>query len=128
VIGEPPLASALSVQGLIAIWTKPWGNFFTEVWQSIAYGWFWQTKTVTSNYTVEVTDSVILINGDITVTLPAIKKVGPKKITVKVINAGGGTRTVDGGGVNIDGASSVTSTTQYDAWDFVNDGSNYFIV
>ncbi len=123
-----PTSQGLPVVGAMASWPRVWTGFFTEVWQQLVYGWHWQTVTVTANYTVKIADSVILLNGDVTVTLPDIKKVGPKRITVKVINAGGGTRTVDGGAVNIDGAGSVSTTTQYTSWDFVNDGANYFVV
>ena len=61
-------------------------------------------------------------------TLPAVSVGSEKRITVKVINAGGGTRTVDGNGANIDGSSSWTTTTQYDSIDVVTDGTNWFIV
>lgn len=127
-IGQAPISAALPVMRNMASWPKVWASFFTEVWQALNYGWHWPVVTVTSAYTVKLTDAVILVNGNITVTLPDVTKVGDKRITVKVINAGGGTRTVDGGGVNIDGAATVSTTTQYTSWDFVNDGANYFIV
>lgn len=111
---------------MMASWPKAWGNWFTQIWQVISYGWLWPTKTVTTAYTVQLTDSVILLNGNITVTLPLIANAGPKRITVKVINAGGGTRTVSGNGANIDGAATVTTTTQYASWDFVPDETRTF--
>lgn len=121
------MASALVVQGDRASWPRPWATFLTQIWQAVTFGWFWNAKTVDDDYDMSPTDTVVFINGDITVTLPSVKLVGPKRITVKIINGGGGTRTVDGNGVNIDGSGSVTSTTQYDAWDFVNDGNQYYI-
>lgn len=124
-LNNPPLQSIPDAkQG----WPKPWGNWFTQAWQALVYGWLWDTITVTADYDVQLTDSVILVDGDITVTLPSVRKVGSKRITVKVINAGGGTRTVDGNDGNIDGSSTVTTTTQYMTWDFVSDGTNYFII
>lgn len=111
---------------MVASWPRPWATWFTQIWQAISYGWLWPVRTVTGAYTVQLADAVILINGDITVTLPLIKDAGPKRITVKVINAGGGTRTVSGNGANIDGAASVTTTTQYASWDFVPDESRTF--
>lgn len=120
-ITEPPMSSSLPVVGNNAMWTRPFSTFFTEVWQALNYGWFHHAKTVTTAYTITKTDSLILVNGNITVTLPAIKQAGPKRITVKVINAGGGTRTVSGNGANIDGSGSVSTTTQYTSWDFVPD-------
>lgn len=129
IVNTPPIQSNLPVQGGgNASWTNPWSNFMTQVWQALVYGWLWNTKTVTAAYTVQLTDSVIFINGNVTVTLPLVREVGTKRITVKVINAGVGTRTVSGNGANIDGAATVTTTTQYIAWDFVSDGTNYFII
>ena len=127
-INNPPMQSSLPIVEDGATWPKPWGNWLTQAWQALFYGWLWNTKTVTTAYTVQLEDAVILLNGDATVMLPSVRKVGTKRITVKVINAGGGTRTVDGNDGNIDGAASVSTTTQYTKWDFVCDGTNYFIV
>lgn len=110
-------------------WGSPgWSSWFTQVMSVLIYGQHWGVKTVAANYTCQKHDSVILLNGDITVTLPAVSVGGSKRITVKVINAGAGTRTVDGGDANIDGSATVTTTTQYTSWDFVTDGTNWFIV
>lgn len=127
-IGEPPMMSSLSVAKNMANWPQSWASFFTEVWQAINMGLFSNVKTVTTSYTVQLTDSVILLNGNITVTLPLARVAGSKRITVKVINAGGGTRTVSGNGNNIDGTATVTTTTQYQSWDFVTDGTNWFVI
>lgn len=105
-----------------------WQTWFTNLLNYVTFGQFWTVRTVTGNYTCTKYDSVILLNADATVTLPAVTTGEQKRITVKVINSGGGTRTVDGGAGNIDGAGTVTTTTQYDSWDFVTDGSNWFIV
>lgn len=35
-INPPPLQSALPVSARMAIWPKPWGNFFTRAWQLLA--------------------------------------------------------------------------------------------
>ena len=127
-ISEPPISSGLIVKDKLAFWPTVWGSFFTEAWQAINYGWLWGTKTVTANYTCGLTDSVILLNGNVTVTLPLAREAGAKRITVKVINAGAGTRTVSGNGSNIDGAATVTTTTQYTSWDFVTNGVQWFTV
>lgn len=37
-IGQPPLQSTLPVMREMAVWPKPWGNFFTSLWQAI-FGW-----------------------------------------------------------------------------------------
>jgi hypothetical protein len=105
-----------------------WQTWFTNLLSYITFGQFWSVRTVTTDYTCTKYDSVVLLNADATVTLPSVRTGEQKRITVKVTNAGGGTRTVAGNGVNIDGASSVTTTTQYTSWDFVTDGTNWFIV
>ena len=108
--------------------TPSWRNWFTQLFQTLRFGQFWNVRTVTTNYTVQKYDQVVLLNADATVTLPTVGAGDLKRITVKVINAGSGTRTVDGGAANIDGAGTVTTTTQYTSWEFVTDGSNWFIV
>ena len=117
---EPPLRDPLT--------DTSWGGWFTQLVNGLNFARLWNIRTVTTNYTVQKFDSVILLNGDITVTLPTVKVGDKKRITVKVINTGGGTRTVSGGGANIDGAATATTTTQYTSWDFVTDGTNWFIV
>lgn len=105
-----------------------WQTWFTQLLNYISFGNFWPVRTVTANYTCQKFDAVILLNADATVTLPTVAIGEQKRITVKVINSGGNTRTVSGGGANIDGAATVTTTTRYTSWDFVTDGSNWFIV
>jgi len=52
-ITEPPLSGSLPVslerrsKELGAIWTRPWGNWFTQVWQSV-FGW---SRTYTTTLT-----------------------------------------------------------------------------
>lgn len=86
------------------------------------------TRTVTAAYSATPDDKLILINGNITVTLPDPTKCVGKMIVCKAVNAGGGTRTVSGGSVNIDGAGTWTTTTQYDAMRFQSDGSQWWKV
>lgn len=125
-VNEPPIASALRVSEDSAAWTPAWASFFTQVWQQLVYLLNAPVKTVTAAYQVVLTDSVILINGDITVTLPTAAKGKNKIITCKAINAGGGTRTVSGNGSNIDGAGTWTTTTQYTAVRLVSDGTQWW--
>lgn len=125
-INEPPLGALLPVREEMAFWPKPWGNFFTQVWQQLVYLLNAPVITVTSAYQAVLTDSVILINGDITVTLPTAATAAGKIITCKAINAGVGTRTVSGNGTNIDGAATWTTTTQYTAQRFVSNGTQWW--
>ena len=125
---EPPIADALLVQEDAALWRPSWASWFTQVWQHLVYWTLYPVRTVTANYQALNTDSVILINGNITVTLPTAREGKNKRITCKAINAGGGTRTVDGNGSNIDGASTWTTTTQYTAQAFASDGVQWWKV
>lgn len=34
-INTPPLTNPLQVNGTSAVWTKPWGNWLTQVWQVV---------------------------------------------------------------------------------------------
>lgn len=105
-----------------------WQTWFISLLNYVTFGQFWPVRTVTTNYTCTKYDAVILLNADVTVTLPSVSVGDQKRITVKVINAGTNTRTVSGNGKNIDGAATVTTTTQYTSWDFVTDGSNWFVI
>lgn len=133
-ISEPPLNSMLPVSDAnaksvgSAIWPKPWGNWFTLAWQQLVYLLNAPVVSVTSAYQVVLTDSVILIDGNITVTLPTAAKAEGKRITCKAINGGGGTRTVSGNGSNIDGAATWTTTVQYTAQDFVSNGVQWYTI
>lgn len=127
-IGEPPLSAGLPAGKEMAVWPKPWGNFFTQIWQQLVYLLNAPVVTVTTAYQAVLTDSVILINGDITVTLPTAAKAAGKRITCKAINAGGGTRTVSGNGSNIDGAATWTTTTRYVSVDLVSNGTQWWTV
>ena len=127
-INSPPLQSALIVDDKLARWPQPWGAWFTQAWQQLVYLLNAPVITVTAAYQAVLTDSVILINGDITVTLPTAATAAGKIITCKAINGGGGTRTVSGNGSNIDGAATWTTTTQYVAQRFASNGVQWWTV
>lgn len=119
-LNNPPLKEGWGSVG--------WQTWFTNLLNYVTFAQFWSVRTVTTNYTATKYDAVILMNADVTVTLPSVQVGQQKRITVKVINAGANTRTVSGGLANIDGAATVTTTTRYTSWDFVTDGTNWFVV
>lgn len=127
-INEPPIGSALPVTDDLARWTQPWASWFTQAWLQLVYLLNAPVRTVTANYQIVLTDSVILINGDVTATLPTAAQGKNKIITCKAINAGGGTRTVSGNGANIDGAATWTTTTRYTAQRFASNGVQWWTV
>lgn len=130
VLGEPPTKSALEVneEKTLATWGTPWRNWMTQSWRQLAYLLNAPVRTETASYQAVLTDSVILMNGNITVTLPTAANAARKRITCKAINAGGGTRTVSGNGSNIDGAATWTTTTQYVSADFVSNGTQWYVI
>ena len=127
-ISEPPISSLLPVEENYASWPKPWANFFTQIWRQLVYLLNAPVKTVSAAYQAVLTDSVILIDGNITVTLPTAASAAGKIITAKAINGGGGTRTVSGNGSNIDGAATWTTTTQYTAVRLASNGTQWWTV
>lgn len=125
---EPPTGRGLTVSNEMALWPGIWSSWFTEVWQQLVYLTGFPVVTITAAYQIKLTDSVVLINGNVTATLPKARDGKNKRITCKAINAGGGTRTVSGNGANIDGAGTWTTTTQYATQDFVSDGDQWWTV
>lgn len=78
--------------------------------------------TITGNYTLKVSDFMVLINATATISLPAAKTAPGQIYCLKMIGSGlTGTVSPDGSDT-IDGASSLTLTTQYDAVMIQSDG------
>lgn len=127
-IAEPPANSEWPVANDVAQITPSWSSWFTQIWLNLVYMTFSPVVTITAAYQILLTDSVVLINGNVTATLPTARKGVNKRITCKAINAGGGTRTVSGNGANIDGAATWTTTTQYDSAEFVSNGTQWYKV
>ena len=85
----------------------------------------------TSAYTVTDDDAAILVDatgGAVTVTLPtAVGRTG-QTYEIKRTNAGANAVTVDGNGAEtIDGAATVSLSTQYATVRMVSDGTNWMI-
>ena len=88
-------------------------------------------KTATGNYIASALDHVILGNpsgGTITITLPSAVGITGRKYIIKNSDASGGTVQINGGGTNIDGATSQSLSTAYESIEVVSDGSNWFII
>jgi hypothetical protein len=108
--------------------TREWAQWVANVGSAIAFGTFWAARTESAAYTVQKADSVILVNANVTITLPPAFPSWRKRITIKKINGSGGAVTVDGDGFNIDGAATWSTSTQYESADIVGDGTNAFLV
>lgn len=93
-----------------------------------AGGIFANVTTQTADYTASDGDVVLAdaSGGAITITLPS--PASNAWVEVKKIDSSANAVTIDGGGNNIDGNASFDITTQYEAYTFVSDGNEWFIV
>ena len=83
--------------------------------------------TVDAAYTVEFEDGLILANstgGALTVTLPLAATMTGRVVTVKRVNGGGNNVTIARSGSDtLDGATSLTLSSQYQSYTLQSDGS-----
>jgi len=88
------------------------------------------TKAV--NYTLTSSDFVVLANattGNLTMTLPVISGAVGMRCVVKKIDSSANTVTVAAdAGHTIDGASTKVISSQYTSYEFVNDGSTWYLI
>ncbi len=139
-----------SLSPAITLSTKTSGTNQTYTWPSIAQfanatmcvsnstselQWFGARAPITSKttaYTATESDGTILCDttsAGFTVTLPAASGKAGMMLYIKKISSDGNTLTVDGNASEtIDGATTLTTTTQYDGWQIHCDGSNWHIV
>ena len=83
--------------------------------------------TVDAAYTVEFEDGLILADstgGALTVTLPLAATMTGRVVTVKRVNGGGNNVTIARSGSDtLDGATSLTLSSQYQSYTLQSDGS-----
>lgn len=94
-------------------------------------GYVHTTTAVSLSYTASLNDSIIVADptsGSVTITLPRADEAKGKRFTVKKKDSGANTVTVQANSGNIDGAASQVISAPYASWDFVSDGTNYWIV
>jgi hypothetical protein len=87
--------------------------------------------TVTANYTILSTDSLIRANaagGAFTVTLPSATGIGGRSYQVKRINSAGGAITIaTTGGQSIDGSATMQLLQQYESLSVMSDNANWMV-
>lgn len=86
--------------------------------------------TKTSNYTALPTDETVLVDasgGNVTITLPSSPVIG-KKYTIKKIDTGSNSVTVQPSSGSIDNAANVVGTLPYGGWTVQYNGTNWYIV
>ena len=90
------------------------------------------TVAVTTTYSVQGKDKVILANGTggaFTVTLPDARlRKNAQPITIKRMNSGANAITVGSAGGTIDGAATQSIASQYTALTVISDGSVWVII
>jgi hypothetical protein len=88
--------------------------------------------STSGNYTATVNDSVIVVNasgGSVTVTLPAAATAKGRMYNIKKTDASANSLVIDGNASEtIDGALTLTTTTQYHSFTLVCDGSNWWLI
>ena len=82
--------------------------------------------TKTANYTLTLTNVVILCYGLLTITLPTA--IGALGKTYHIKNIGTQPVTINTSGGMIDGNTGIKITRQYNSYMIVSDGSNWFVV
>lgn len=89
-------------------------------------------RTVTTNYTIVSADEYVFADatsGALTVSLPAVAGYTGRVFEVKKIDSSANLVTVDPNGAEtIDGAATRVLATQYEAVQFISNGSAWFIV
>lgn len=99
-----------------------------EAHNRLVDGYLFPSVTVTTDYTMNLNDSLILANAvsnKIDVTLESAGQWKDKRITVKKIDASANTVKAIG---TIDGATDWITTTQYASQEFESDGTNIWKV
>lgn len=86
------------------------------------------SDTKTAAYTINGSDYLVLGDstaGSFTITLPPAGKHKGQKFIIKQVGTANSV-TVDGGSINIDGATTFTLTTQYDSVAIISDGNQWW--
>ena len=88
----------------------------------------WTVKKVTSDYTANSNEFLLVdaSNGSVTITLPSPS--ANARVAVKKIDNTSNEVVVDAGTSKIDGTSTFTLRTQYEAYEFYCDGNEWFIL
>ena len=91
-----------------------------------------KTVSKTADYTATASDYIILVDssgGAVTITLPAASGVPGRAYEIKKTDSSGNGVIIDANASEtIDGALTVTTTTQYQSFSIVCDGSNWLII
>lgn len=88
------------------------------------------TLSTSANYTATLDDEVILVDasaGNRTITLPSASSSSGHAYVIKKVDSSGNSVIIDGdGSETIDGATTVTTTTQWASFNIISNGTNWF--
>lgn len=82
---------------------------------------------MSSTAAIPNTTDVVLASGTCTLSLPAPSTMTGRVFRIKNVGTGVVTINVVGGSINIDGASTFVFSVQYQAQDFISDGTQYWV-
>lgn len=95
-------------------------------------GYLFPIRRVTSDYTVDLNDSIILVDataGNVTITLQGALQWEEKRLVVKKIDSSVNTVTIDADSTElIDGAATKVISTQYTSHEFTSQGGAIWII
>ena len=86
-------------------------------------------RTESANYSITANDATVLVDasgGAVTVTLPA--PIAGRKYVVKKIDGTVNAVNIAGGGNNIDGIATQSTTNPHQTFVLQSDGTNWFII
>jgi len=135
-VGNATYSSGLSINNVAFTINTPTVGYALVATSSTAASWqnprTVNVTTRTANYTAAATDDVILANatsGNIVVTLAAASGLTGHVYRIKKIDSSTNTVTITPNGSNkIDNASTVVMSVQYQSYEIVSDGSNWWVV
>lgn len=97
-----------------------------------ADGYLFPVKRVTTSYTVDLNDSIILVDataGNVTITLQSALQWEQKRLVIKKIDASVNTVTIDANSAElIDGAATKVISTQYISHELTSQGGAIWII
>lgn len=82
--------------------------------------------TETASYTITASNSTILANGAITITLPTASGISGRQYTIKNISSS--TVTLASAGGTIDGSTTISLTSKNEAVTVQSDGTNWYVI
>lgn len=114
---------------------QAYNNVLTQIEQQLnvaADGYLFNATSVTSAYTANYSDSLILVDctdGAVTVTLQPALEVNKKRITIKKVDASANAVTVTPGGTEtIDGVASKSLAAQWNYIELMAFGGAWYVV